>query len=132
MNMQTEVKTADNGVNVEAILDAREAIREMPAAVQFTWRANCEWIEGVQSHLTVEGFFGLGEEKMHKQPFTFTADHPAEFAATDNGATPVEILLSTLVSCLTAGIAAVVAQPQKRSAVFEIITNPGNVNVSVA
>jgi hypothetical protein len=29
-------------------------------------------------------------------------------------------------------IAAVVAQSQKRSAVFDIITNPGNVKVSVA
>ena len=187
MHVTTEINGVDNGVNVEALLGAREALSQMPEAAEFTWRANCEWMGGVQSKSTVEGFFGLGEEKAHKQPFTFTADHPAEFAATDEGATPVEIVLSALASCLTAGvasvaqnrgiqlhsvkatvegdmslygilgidadvrngfrairvkfdidadasadeIAAVVAQSQKRSAVFDIITNPSNVQVAV-
>ena len=188
MNAMTETKIVDNGVNVEALLGAREALSDMPAAAEFTWRANCEWMGGVHSKSTVEGFFGLGEEKAHKQPFVFEADHPAEFAAPDAGATPVEMVLSALASCLTAGvasvaqnrgiqlrsvkatvegdmnlygilgidadvrngfkairvtfdidadatpeeIAAVVAQSQKRSAVFDIITNPGNVKVAVA
>ena len=188
MNMTTDITPVDNGVNVEALLGAREALSEMPDAAEFTWRASCEWMGGVHSRSTVESFFGLGEEKAHKQPFTFDADHPAEFAAPDAGATPVEIVLSALASCLTAGvasiaqnrgiqlhsvkatvegdmslygilgidadvrngfksirvnfevdadapmdeIAAVVAQSQKRSAVFDIITNPGNVQVSVS
>ncbi|MCB1958779.1 MAG: OsmC family protein, partial [Rhodocyclaceae bacterium] len=111
-----------------------------------------------------------------------------QFAAADNAATPVEIVLSALASCLTAGVAAVaqhrgiqlrsvkanvegdmdiagilgvdadvrngfsairvsfdvdadatgdeiaalVAQSQKRSAVFDIVTNPSNVKVTVA
>jgi uncharacterized OsmC-like protein len=187
MNVQTEVKTADNGVNVEALLGARAALTEAPAAAQFTWRAECDWVGGVHSRSTVKGFFGLGEEQAHSGEFTIDADHPPQFAATDKGATPVEILLSALASCLTAGvasvaqnrgiqlrsvsakvegdmdiagilgidadvrngfsairvsfdidadatqdeIAAVVAQSQKRSAVFDIITNPSNVHVSV-
>ena len=109
------------------------------------------------------------------------------FAAEDNAATPVEIVLVGLASCLTAGVAAVaqnrdiqlrsvkatveadmdiagilgadpdvrngfsgvrvkydidadadaddiealVAQSQKRSAVFDILTNPTNVSVEV-
>jgi uncharacterized OsmC-like protein len=187
MNVQTEVKTADNGVNVEALLGARAALTETPAAAQFTWRAECNWVGGVHSRSTVKSFFGLGEEQSHNTAFTIEADHPPHFAASDNGATPVEILLSSLASCLTAGvasvaqnrgiqlrsvtakvegdmdiagilgidadvrngfsairvsfdidadatqdeIAAVVAQSQKRSAVFDIITNPSNVHVSV-
>jgi len=187
MNISANMKTVDNGVNVEALLGARTALADMPEAAEFTWRANCEWMGGVHSRSTVEGFFGLGEEKAHKQPFVFEADHPAEFAAPDAGATPVEMVLSALASCLTAGvasvaqnrgiqlrsvkatvegdmslygilgidadvrngfkairvsfdidadatkdeIAAVVAQSQKRSAVFDIITNPGNVKVAV-
>lgn len=187
MNVQTEVKVADNGVNVEALLGARAALTEAPAAAQFTWRAECEWMGGVHSRSTVKGFFGLGEEQEHSGAFAIDADHPPQFAASDNGATPVEILLSALASCLTAGvasvaqnrgiqlrsvsakvegdmdlygilgidadvrngfsairvsfdidadasadeIAAVVAQSQKRSAVFDIITNPSNVHVSV-
>jgi uncharacterized OsmC-like protein len=177
----------DNGVNVQALLDARKALAEAPEAAKFQWRAQCEWLEGTQSRSTVEGFFGLGEEQKHKSVFTFDADHPEVFASEDRGATPVEIVLAALASCLTAGIAsvaqlrgiqlnsvtatveggmdiqgilgidsevrngfdgikvtykidadatpeeikAVVAQSQKRSAVFDAITNPTNVTVEV-
>ena len=185
--MSTPTNTADNGVNVEALLGAREALTENPVAAQFTWRVKCEWVRGTHSRSTVEGFFGLGEEQKHKTQFTFEADHPEVFASEDHAATPVEIVLSGLASCLTAGIAsvaqhrgiqlrsvtatveggmdiqgilgvdsdvrngfdgirvsydidgdatpdelkAVVAQSQKRSAVFDVITNPTNVTVEV-
>ena len=122
-----------------------------------------------------------------RQDFPVEADHPKVFASEDNAPTPVEIVLSGLASCLTAGVAAVaqrrgiqlhsvkatleadmdiqgilgidddvrngfggirvhfdiradasqddikalVAQSQKRSAVFDIITNPTNVFVTV-
>ncbi len=92
----------DNGVNVQALLDARKALSEAPEAAQFQWRAKCEWLEGTQSRSTVEGFFGLGEEQKHKSRFTFDADHPEVFASVDRGATPVEIVLAGLASCLTA------------------------------
>ncbi len=177
----------DNGVNVQALLDARKALAEAPEAAKFQWRAKCEWVEGTHSRSTVEGFFGLGEEQNHKSEFTFDADHPEVFASEDRGATPVEIVLAGLASCLTAGIAsvaqlreiqlrsvtatveggmdiqgilgmdsdvrngfdgikvtynidadatpdeikAIVAQSQKRSAVFDALTNPTNVTVEV-
>ena len=35
----TETATVDNGVNVEALLGAREALTEAPEDAQFTWRA---------------------------------------------------------------------------------------------
>ena len=184
--MQTATPV-DNGVNVEALLGAREALTEAPEAAQFTWRASCKWINGTHSRSSIKSFFGLGEEQSHRTEFTFDADHPEIFASEDNGATPVELVLAGLASCLTAGvasvaqmreiqlrsvtatleagmdlqgilgidgevrngfdgirvhyeidadasdddIAAVVAQSQKRSAVYDIITNPTNVSVSV-
>jgi uncharacterized OsmC-like protein len=185
--LDTTTTTADNGVNVEALLGAREALTEMPAAAAFKWRATCKWINGTHSRSTVQEFFGLGEEQKHRNEFTFDADHPEIFASADNGATPVELVLAGLASCLTAGVAAVaqrrniqlnsvsatleagmdiqgilgidsdvrngfdgikvhfdidadasdedikalVAQSQKRSAVFDIVTNPTNVTVDV-
>jgi len=185
--MSTTKKPVDNGVNVEALLGARQALTETPEAAKFTWRAKCDWVRGTHSRSTVEGFFGLGEEQKHKSTFTFEADHPEVFASEDHGATPVEIVLAGLASCLTAGVAAVaqhreiqlrsvtatleggmdiqgilgadsdvrngfdgvkvtynidadatpadiealVAQSQKRSAVYDIITNPTNVTVEV-
>jgi uncharacterized OsmC-like protein len=180
--------TADNGVNVEALLGAREALTEARPAAQFKWRATNEWVNGTHSRSTVEKFFGLGEEQSHKTSQSIDTDHPEIFAAPDNGPTPVEVVLMGLAGCLTGGvasvaqnrgiqlrsvkatvegdmnmygilgidpdvrngysnvrvryeidadasqedIAAVVAQSQKRSAVFDIITNPTNVQVEVA
>ena len=60
VNVQSEVKTVDNGVNVEALMGARAALTETPAAGQFTWRAACEWVDGAHSRSTIDGFFGLG------------------------------------------------------------------------
>jgi uncharacterized OsmC-like protein len=184
--MASEVQ-ADNGVNVEALLAAREALTNAPEAAQFKWRAACEWKDGTHSHSTVESFYGLGQDQHRKTTFTFDADHPEVFASRDQGATPVEYVLVGLASCLTAGIAAVaqnrniqlksvkatlegdmdlygilgidsdvrngfsgirvtydidadakrediealVAQSQKRSAVYDIVTNPTNVTVVV-
>jgi uncharacterized OsmC-like protein len=180
----TTVKV-NNGVNVEALLGARQALTETPEAARFKWRATCSWVNGTHSRSTVHGFYGLGTEQSHKTEFSFDADHPEIFASEDNGSTPVEYVLVGLAACLTAGVAAVarqiqlrsvkatleagmdiqgilgidsevrngfdgvkvvfeidadaskddiaslVAQSQKRSAVFDIITNPTNVVVEV-
>src|ERR1700689_5639191 len=179
--------SVNNGVNVAALIAAREALTNAPAAAQFKWRAACEWKDGTHSHSTVEGFYGLGQEQHHKKTFTFETDHPEVFASEDKGATPVEYLLVGLASCLTAGVAsgaqnrgiqlrsvestvegnhdirgilgvdsdvrngfndikvtfaidadaskqeneALVAQSQKRSAVFDALTNPTEVTVEV-
>jgi uncharacterized OsmC-like protein len=187
-NAGTAVKAAvNNGVNVEALIAAREALTNAPQAAQFKWRAACEWKNGTHSNSTVESFFGLGEEQHRKKTFRFDADHPEVFASEDHGPTPVEFVLVGLATCLTAGVAAVaqnrniqlnsvkasiegdmnilgilgadpevrngfndirvhfdidadasqsdiealVAQSQKRSAVFDVVTNPSNVSVSV-
>ena len=183
MNVYTKI--VDNGVNVDALLEAREALTQAPVAAQFKWRATSNWINGVHSHAEVQRFYGLGEEQSHKQCFEFDMDHPEIFAAEDNGATPVEYVLVGLAGCLTGGIAsvaqnrniqlnsvkaviegdmdlqgimgidsdvrngyscvkvmfeidadasqeeieAVVAQSQKRSAVYDIITNPTQIVV---
>src|SRR5262245_21534793 len=105
--MSTTKRPVDNGVNVEALLAAREALTETPEGAKFKWRAKCEWVRGTHSRSSVEGFFGLGEEQKHKTTFTYEADHPEIFASEDRGATPVEIVLAALASCLTAGVAAV-------------------------
>ena len=178
----------ENGVNVQALLGAREALSATPEAAEFTWRATCTWRKGTHSHSTVAGFTGLGAEQQHRTTYSYDIDHPECFASEDNGATPTEIVLVGLAGCLTAGVAAVaqhrgiqlrsvtatiegqmnvlgmlgadpevrngfeavtvrfaidaeasrddlqalVAQSQKRSAVFDIVTNPTKVLVDLA
>ena len=97
----------ENGVNVEALLGAREALSAAPEAAQFTWRASCTWRSGTHSRSTVTGFSGLGAEQQHRVAYEFDVDHPECFASEDNGATPVEFVLVGLVGCLTAGVAAI-------------------------
>lgn len=188
MSTTTIEAPVDNGVNVAALLGAREALTKAPEAAQFKWRASVTWVGGTFSRTTVNGYYGLGAEHKHKSEFSFDADHPEVFASEDRGATPVELVLAGLASCLTAGVAAVaqvrniqlrsvtatleagmdirgilgadsdvrngfdgvkvtytidadaspedikaiVAQSQKRSAVYDILTNPTNVTVEVA
>ena len=96
-----------NGVNVEHLLGARNILGDQPEAGQFKWRVTNEWLHGTHSKTQVEGYFGLGQENDHKASYTFESDHPLVFAAEDNAATPVEIVLTGLASCLTAGVAAV-------------------------
>ncbi len=67
----------DNGVNVQALLEARDTLTGAPEAAEFQWRATCSWVRGTHSHATVEGFSGLGQEHTHRRVFEFDADHPA-------------------------------------------------------
>src|SRR6185503_17304725 len=99
--------TVNNGVNVEALLAAREALKSAPEAAKFKWRASCKWQNGTHSETKIEGFHGLGQEQKHRSSFSFDADHPEIFASEDHGITPVEFMLVGLASCLTAGVAAV-------------------------
>ena len=186
--MSTQAIAADNGVNVEALLGAREALTAAPEAARFKWRATSAWAGGTHTKTEVGKFFGLGDEQSHKQTFEYDTDHPEIFASEDKGSTPVEFVLVGLAGCLTAGIAAVaqnrniqlrsvtatieagmdiqgilgidgdvrngfdgvkvdfvvdadasqediealVAQSQKRSAVFDIMSNPTDVHVDVS
>lgn len=186
--MTTGQTAVDNGVNIEALRDARAAINETPELAQFEWRSSVTWMNGTHSRSEVESFYGLNDEQVHHTSFSFDADHPLQFAAEDIGITPIEYVLVALGSCLTGGIAsiasqrdiqlrsvkatlaasqdlqgilgidpdvkngfggvtvnyeidadatpaeiqALVAQSQKRSAVYDILTSPTDVTVSVS
>ena len=58
--------TVTNGVNVQALLDAREVLKGAPEAAQFTWRASAKWQSGVHSQIKVQSFFGLGQDSLEE------------------------------------------------------------------
>ncbi len=185
--MTSTTASADNGVDVEFLLTARETLAAQPEAANFQWRVTNTWVNGTHTRSSVHKFFGLGAEHTHRSEFQFDGDHPEVFSSEDNGPTPVELLLVSLAGCLTAGVASVaqnrgiqlrsvsaalegdmdirgilgvdpevrngfnrikvtytidadatpedikalVAQSQKRSAVYDIVTNPTSVVVEV-
>src|SRR6187200_3089520 len=65
--------SVNSGVNVQALLDAREVLKGAPEAAKFTWRASCKWQNGTYSKTDVQGFFGLGQEQQHKTETSFDA-----------------------------------------------------------
>jgi uncharacterized OsmC-like protein len=101
---------ASNGVDVDVLMGARMALAEAPQAARFKWRATSDWVHGTHCRATVDGFYGLGGEHRHRQPYCCDTDHPEVFAAQDQGATPAELVLVGLAGCLSAGIAAIAQQ----------------------
>ena len=55
-NANMETTPVDNGVNVDALLGAREALDATPAAAQFKWRTETKWTKGTHSQTTIGGF----------------------------------------------------------------------------
>lgn len=108
--MTTIESPVDNGVNVGALLNVRDALADTPEIAQFQWRSTVSWVNGTHSRSSVETFYGFGDEQKHRVTFSYDVDHPLAFAAQDNGVTPVEFVLVALGGCLTAGIAAVAQQ----------------------
>src|SRR5262249_22200236 len=108
-HMSTETAAVDNGVNIEALRGARQALTDAPQAAKFQWRPTCEGGNGTHSRSSIADFSGLGQQHAHRQAVTIDADRPQVFASEDNGATPAEIVLAALASCLTAGVATVAA-----------------------
>src|SRR5680860_1423256 len=108
--MTTTQIPVDNGVNVEALLGVRSALAETPEIARFQWRSTVSWVKGTHSRSDVESFYGFGDDQQHHTTFSYDVDHPLQFAAHDNGITPVEYVLVALGGCLTAGVAAVAQQ----------------------
>lgn len=93
-----------NGVDTQGLFGALDAVKQMPEAAKFQFRARNEWISGTHSRSTIYDFFGLGAEQTHKEPRSYEADHPEQLVSTDNAPTPVEFLLHALAACITAGV----------------------------
>ena len=105
--MSSTESAADNGVNVQALLDARTALIDAPEAAKFKWRASTEWVRGTRTRDDRSRSSPASAQTTATSSFTYTADHPEVFASEDNGPTPVEFVLVGLATCLTAGVAAV-------------------------
>jgi len=107
--MTTVDESTRNGVDTATLFATIDAVKAAPEAAKFQFRARNEWISGTHSRGTIDGFYGVGEERTHERSFHFDADHPAVLVGRDNGPTPVEYVLHALATCLTAGLANIAA-----------------------
>src|SRR5947209_20543299 len=98
-----------NGVDTATLFATLDAVKAAPDAAKFQFRASNRWVSGTHSQGTMYGYFGVGEERTHDEPFTYEIDHPKPLVGTDIGPSPVEYVLHALAGCLTAGIANIAA-----------------------
>ena len=76
--------TIDNGVNVEALLEARGVV-DGPRRPRSSPGARVPVDHGTHSRRRSSGYFGLGEEQSHRAETVFDADHPEIVRRPDHG-----------------------------------------------
>ena len=98
------LKTANiqNGVNVDQLVETIDAVQKNPELAEFEFRAKNNWIDGGHCVSIVKSFYGVGaEDTSRKETFTMECSHPNVLLGNDEAATPPEVVLHALASCLT-------------------------------
>jgi len=94
-----------NGVNTAGLKKTVGEFKNDPKLARCEFRLENEWVKGGKNRSKTHTFYAAGEEQQHKQPFHFQADEPTLLEGDDEGANPVEFLLSALSGCMTTTIA---------------------------
>jgi uncharacterized OsmC-like protein len=96
-----------NDVNVTAMKELDQKLRENPALAKRTVKVRSSWLRGTKALVEI------GEHQVDgtrvtppTRKFIVTADAPPGLGGVDAGPSAVEVLLASLASCLTSGIAA--------------------------
>jgi uncharacterized OsmC-like protein len=103
--MKTGTKSEFNGVDTTALKKTVGQISQQPELARCEFRLHNEWVAGGQNRSSTGDFYAAGAEQRHKQTFRFQADEPVLLEGKDEGANPVEFLLSALSACMTTTIA---------------------------
>lgn len=91
-----------NGVNVDQLVETIGAVQQNPELAKFEFRTKNNWIEGGHCVSSVKSFYGVGaEDTSREETFTMECDHPNVLLGNDKAATPAEVVLHALGSCLT-------------------------------
>lgn len=93
-----------NGVNVTALLNTIDAVKNEPVIAEFEFRADNIWDKGGHNRTFIKDFFGAKEVHVHDELFELDADEPPVLLGADKGPNPVEYLLTALASCVTSSL----------------------------
>jgi uncharacterized OsmC-like protein len=95
-----------NGVNVDDLMTAIEAVKTDPANGKLVFNIRTRWNNGFKASHSTTGYMVGKEEGKHVQNHTIETDEPKEVLGTDSGISPAETLMSALGACLAVGYAA--------------------------
>lgn len=91
-----------NGVNVDQLVETIEHVQAQPELAKFKFRSKNNWINGGHCVSSIKSFYGVGaEDTTRQETFTMECSHPKVLLGEDEAATPPEVVLHALGSCLT-------------------------------
>lgn len=97
---KTQGKTV-NGVRVGDLHATISAVRQEPSLGKAIFRARNQWQGQALNETEIGNFFCAGEEREHKQKFTYQNDEGYVLLGNDDAANPVEFVLHGLAGCVT-------------------------------
>jgi len=99
--MTTKNQEQINGLDTLAFKKTIGEIERNPELAQCKFRVRNQWVTCDDNRSEAHDFYAAGAERKHKQVFKLRAGDPELMGGTDEGANPVEFLLSALASCMT-------------------------------
>jgi uncharacterized OsmC-like protein len=95
-----------NGVPVDQLFSTIDLIKDKPDVAKFKFRATNKWVNGTHNRAKVKDFFGALKEDDSRDTIVFELDEPPVLLGKNEGANPVEYLLTALSGCLTTSMVA--------------------------
>ena len=97
---------AGNDVDLETLKAVDQHIREAPGLGRLVFKAHSDWQRGTKTTVTLSQW-SAGGNTMSPTPrrFTISVDEPPQLGGIDGAPNPVEVLLSAVAACVTAGLA---------------------------
>jgi uncharacterized OsmC-like protein len=101
---EVSAKNCVNGIDLDALGEATEAVKQDPANGIVAFRVRTEWTGQTRSETTVYSVIMGGEriERRHK----VVADEPYELLGTDSAPNPQELLMAAVNACMMVGYVA--------------------------
>jgi len=104
MSQSASTRNQVNGLDVDALMEVIEQIREDPAKGMVEFRVRTDWKGQTRSEATVESYT-IGGQTVRRR-FTIASDEPFELLGSNTGPNPQELLMAALNACITVGYVA--------------------------
>ena len=96
-----KISQAVNGVDVRQLKSVVGDLERDPTLGLCHFRARNRWMGGGHNRITIQDFYALGgEDTSRTDAFVHDTDEPPALAGENQGANPVEFVLSGLSACL--------------------------------
>ena len=102
----TTKSTSINGVNTEALHATIAAIAAQPSLGEAVFETRSAWLDDRRVRTTVDGFAAAGCNHTRPHAHALDTDIPTPLLGTDQGASPLELALAALGSCIATTLVA--------------------------